>query len=154
METRIYWSWRAAWPVRDCTHKTGAPVSAQPEGLETDVHSVRKGKKKDWNTILATYRLVLGHQELCENNEWIESVWKAACHYCKRQRCGTHLDGHNDLEQSCNAPRMEIMDFIFVSDRFLIITCNHILLCILKSDTELKKNRIDSNFHQAEYIYF
>ena len=29
------------------THKTGVPVSAQPKGLETDIHSVCKGKKED-----------------------------------------------------------------------------------------------------------
>ena len=35
---------RTAFPI---THKTGVSVSAQPKGLETDIHSVCKGKKED-----------------------------------------------------------------------------------------------------------
>lgn len=70
MATRVYWSWCTAWLVRNRTHKTGVSVSAQPEGLEADIHFVCKGKKEDWDNILTTYRPVLGHQKLCENNEW------------------------------------------------------------------------------------
>ena len=32
--------------VRNRTHKTGVSVSAQPKGMETDMHSVCKGKKE------------------------------------------------------------------------------------------------------------
>ena len=56
--------------------KTILSVSAQPKGLGTDILSVCKGKKENLDNVLTTYRPVLGHQELCENNELTLTVWQ------------------------------------------------------------------------------
>ena len=42
-----------------------------------------KGKKEDRDNIPTTYRPILGHQELCENNDWFvfQNHWQNQCTY-------------------------------------------------------------------------
>ena len=48
----------------------------------------RKGKKEDRDNIPTTYRPILGHQELCENNDWFvfQNHWQNQCTYHSAMR--------------------------------------------------------------------